>query len=418
MKKILAVLLAVVMVASLATVAFAEENVTIEVFIAQSDWADNWDVMEEKFEEEHPWIEVEHSPLVSDATTFYMERFAVNDLPDVVQLNRNSTMDELAAAGALTDLTDYECAKLMPQTYKDAYSYDGKFLGMCQGAAFSCFFYNMSILKEAGWDTQPTNWDELIQCCKDVQEKTGVAPLTVAAGKTTTSWMLFELILANWTDGFEAVPYQDGFTDGSYVFGTDARVAEKLDEIAPYFLTGTASAEETDVAAYMGDGLAAMCLAGNWNGTMIVEAIEGRGDVAAASLPPFGQPGAETWISISPEDAFCITEDPNRTAAEQEAVDTFFNWVFEAENFALIQNMRGTVPVTSNMTEEYIVLPEAVIPVVSAMGAAPGIKMGFNFWAPEFKDSANKAIQDVITNAGGAQAALDTMNTLIKDYHK
>ena len=37
-----------------------KEEVTIEVWIAQVDWADAWDEMEAKFEDEHPWIEVEH----------------------------------------------------------------------------------------------------------------------------------------------------------------------------------------------------------------------------------------------------------------------------------------------------------------------------------------------------------------------
>lgn len=105
----------------------------------------------------------------------------------------------------------------MPKAYADAYTFDGKLVGMCQGAAFSTMFYNMDILNEAGWDTVPTCWDELIQCCKDIKEKTGVAPLVTAAGKHTTCWMIYELILAN-VAGEELGNYEDDFKNGTFDF--------------------------------------------------------------------------------------------------------------------------------------------------------------------------------------------------------
>lgn len=420
MKKFLALVLALAMVLSLGVMACADdhEEVTIEVWIAQPDWADAWDEMMDRFMEQYPWITIDSVGLGATGTEFITGRMAANDLPDVIQQNRNQTMDEMVAQGMLTDISAYDCAKYMPDTYKDAYAYDGKLYGMCQGAAFSAFFYNMDILKEAGWEKQPENFDELLQCCADIKEKTGVAPLTVAAGKTTTSWMLFELVLANWADDFDKAAYEEGFKNGTFDFAAYPAVAEKLEAIAPYFLEGTASAQEEDVATYMATGTAAMCIAGNWNGGMICTGMEESGYTPAASLPPFGKAGEPTWISISPEDAFCVTENTNRTAAEQEAVDTFFNWVFEAENFALIQNARGTVPVTTNMTEEFIKLPEAMIPVVPQMGPAPGIKMGFNFWVAEFKDAACAKIQGIITGDNTAQDCVDTMAAMVKEYHK
>ena len=54
-----------------------KEEVTIEVWIAQVDWADAWDEMEAKFEEEYPYIEVEHVGLGED-TTFLAGRIAAN----------------------------------------------------------------------------------------------------------------------------------------------------------------------------------------------------------------------------------------------------------------------------------------------------------------------------------------------------
>lgn len=256
------------------------EPATLEVFLAQVDWADAWDELEARFEEQHPWISIEHVGLGADAD-FLQQRLAANDLPDAIQLNNGVMMNAMVEQNLLTDLTNWECAKVMPKAYADAYTFDGKLVGMCQGAAFSTMFYNMDILNEAGWDTVPTCWDELIQCCKDIKEKTGVAPLVTAAGKHTTCWMIYELILAN-VAGEELGNYEDDFKNGTFDFTKYPEATARLQEIAPYFLEGTASALEEDAATYMSDGLAAMCLAGNWNGGMILGSLEN----GAASLPP------------------------------------------------------------------------------------------------------------------------------------
>ncbi len=418
MKKLVALLLAMVMLLSLAACQQKpatnqnRENVTIEVYIAQVDWADAWEVMEKKFEDEHPWIDVQHVGLGEDSN-FLQTRLSTDDLPDVIQINKGALWNELVAQNKLTDLTNYECAKVMPKSYADSYSYEGKLVGMCQGAAFSCMFYNMDILKKAGWEKVPTNWDELLKCCEDIQTKTGVAPLVTAAGKHTTSWMIFELILANtYGEGIGQGVYEEAFKDGSFKFADYPEVATKLDQIAPYFLEGSASAMEEDAIAYMADGLAAICLAGNWNGTQLVDAIAtASGDAAnaAASLPAFGTAGKSTWISVSPEDSFAVTNNSKRTAAEQEAVDIFFNWVFEAENFKLIQNARGTVPVITNMTADQIKLPDCVVPVVADMGQAPFVLMGFNLYTAEVKDAANGKIRDVLS---GNAKGIDVLNIL------
>ena len=389
-----------------------KEEVTIEVWIAQVDWADAWDVMEAKFEEEYPWIEVEHVGLGED-TTFLTTRIGANDLPDVIQCNNNQNMDAMVAADMLVDLTDWEIASLMPDTYKNAFTHNGKFVGMCQGAAFSCMFYNMDILNEAGWTEAPKNWTELLQCCADIEAKTDAAPLVTAAGKTTTSWMILELVLSNLLNDADAVKaYQEDFKNGTFDWAAVPGLVERMDQIAPYFLTGASSMLEEDAATAMGDGLAAMCIAGNWNAGM----ISGVVDNIYASLPPFGD--SVNWISNSPEDAFCVTVDESRSDAEWEAVQTFFNWLFEGENFAIIQNARGTVPVVTSMTEDLIALPECMIPVAAQMGAAPAVLMGFNLWAAEFSDAANGMIKGLLSGDNDAAAMVAKMVEMMPKSYK
>ena len=99
--------------------------------------------------------------------------------------------------------------------------------------------------------------------------------------------MIYELILAN-VAGEELGNYEDDFKNGTFDFTKYPEATARLQEIAPYFLEGTASALEEDAATYMSDGLAAMCLAGNWNGGMILGSLEN----GAASLPRSAPPAS------------------------------------------------------------------------------------------------------------------------------
>lgn len=394
-----------------------KENVSIEVWIADPDWADNWDIMEERFETQYPWIEIEPVGLGEDHVTYLTTRLSTNDLPDVIQSPRNQVMDELVERNLLADLTNYPASQYMPQSYKDAYSYDGKLVGLCQGAAFATFFYNMNVLNKAGWDKVPATWDEFIQCCKDIKEKTDAAPFATGGAYTTYSWMLFELILANTAPEADMAKYEEEFMNGTFDFGAYPEVVKKMEELQPYFMTACSTMTDDYIYPELASGNLGMSLLGNWRSNTVCPAIEEAGNVAAVSLPPFGS-SDKGWISVSPEDAFCVTVDDKRTASEQEAVETFFNWVFEAENFQLIQNARGTVPVITNMTDEYIVLPEAIKPVVAQVSRAPFIKMGFNLWATEFSDAACTKIQGYISGDNTAQDAIDTMVEMLPKSYK
>lgn len=177
---------------------------------------------------------------------------------------------------------------------------------------------------------------------------------------------------------------------------------------------------EDDCATTMGDGLAGMCLAGNWTAASICNAIaECTGDESkvAASLPPFNDAGKQVWVSVAPEDGFGLTNDPNRSADEQEAIDIFFNWLYQPENFRVIQNSSGSVPVLSSMTEDQIVLPAAIVPVVAPMNEAPSVLMGFNIWSAEYKSAASTALLDLLSGNTTAEEVVRVMWEAEQNYY-
>lgn len=374
------------------------ETVVIEFSGVESDWRDEWDDVKAKFENEYPWIEVQ-AVNIEYTSDFISTRAAAGDLPDVVMLSGTQTSLAYVEEGRLKDLSDRPIASHMSDSYLNHFTHNGQLWGITRGAAFGVMYYNMDILQQAGWNKCPENWDELIQCCSDIKEKTGISPIAVSGKKGTPMWFIVELIIANTLgDELGQGTYETLFKDGQFNFTEYPIIAEKLEQIQPYFLEGCATMSEDDVTAAMTDGIAAMAIAGNWTASALIDGLTectGSSDLVAASLIPFNDPGKQVWATVSPEDGFCLSVDG--TEAEQEAAEIFFDWLFTPENFQMVQNARGTVPVMDNMTDDQILLSDQIKSCVPALNAAPFITMGFNLFTSEFKEAAYTAMKDYLS---------------------
>lgn len=398
------------------------EHVVVDAYIVATEWGDAFDEIESRFEEKYPWIDIQGISRGGGNSDQLTQWAASNTLPDLIPGDMNELLETFVHDGRIEDFSQFKCSEQIPQAYKDAFMVDGILMAETYGAAFSCMFYNMQILNEAGWDKVPENWQELIQCCADIAEKTDCKqPFTVAAGKTTTSWMLFELLIAN-ACGEELGQgvYEEQFKKGTFEFNKYPEIVEKFNQLQPYILTGSSAYTEDDVTTAMTDGDAAICLAGNWNGNAILDGITectGDGELAAASLPCFQDEGETRWISATAETGMTVTTDPNRTEDEKEAIDLFVNFFWDPEQYRIIQNTAGNVPVIP-MPEGYVVLAPQMTPLVAEMGSAPFVTMGFNLWSTEFKDAANRDIQDCMAGLKDMQTAVDDMTELVKTSHK
>lgn len=131
----------------------------------QNFWDDQFDAFEQ---ENNCTVEVSIFPWSG-----YMEKITTGidsgDGPDVVYID---TLYDLAAGGKLLDLDSY-----FTQEEKDNYYYYD--MGYVAGGQYclpivvgdaTVLFCNMDILKEAGLDTPPQTWDELIEYAKKIQE--------------------------------------------------------------------------------------------------------------------------------------------------------------------------------------------------------------------------------------------------------
>ena len=396
------------------------DPVTIEIEIVDSNWAAQWPELKEKFESEYPWITVESVGESQDKTQFLASRIAANDLPSVIQVTSSKDILDMIDAGMIRDLKGLDCTKTVPQYYLDAFTYNDILYGVTQGASFSTLYLNMDALKEAGWEEPPADFEEFIQCCQDIQDKTDYAPLLINGGHFTICYMLYELCLANCFETEEdAAAYQEAFADGTFDFAAYPEAIEKMNRIIPYLMPGSATIEQDDAVATMADGGAAMLLSGNWVSAGALDAIAewtGNPDSAKAIFPPFNDPGKELWISTSTEAGFGLTVQEN--PAVDEAGELFMNWIFKPENFKVIQNARGTVPVMTDMPEEDIVLPEGIKPLVSQVTEQKSVMMGYNFMSSEFQDGGCTALRDAYSGNATMEDAANKMTEIVSQYHQ
>jgi len=379
----------------------------------QTDWQAHWDEMKSKFETANPNITLNSVGVGESNDSFITKRQASGDMPDVMQVNNNDVFRAIVDKGLLKDVSDTDGAKHTPKSYLDAYTYNGTCFGVSQGVAFTLLYCNMDLLGKAGWDKAPTNWDEFIKCCDDIKTKTpDIAPLCVAAGKTTSCWFIPELLIANvMGETLGQGKYEEEAKAGTFDYSANAEIAKRLDQIQPYLMTGVSGMSEDDITSTMTDGTCAMALAGNWTANNILNGITtvaGSADKAVCVLAPFNDAGKEPWISNSPEDGFGLSnqKDDDDTVKARE---TFYNWVFQPENFAIIQNARGTVPLLDNMTSDQIKLPAAVSAVVSNVQSAKYVTMSFNLYTSTFYDSSCVTLRNLY---GGTAKGADVCKSL------
>ncbi|MBQ2991011.1 MAG: extracellular solute-binding protein [Clostridia bacterium] len=420
MKKVFALFLALMLVLLSAGVVSAEQKpVTLEVCIVDTNWQDAWKEMKARFEAEYPYITLESVGSDQNITEFISTRIAAQDLPALIKLTMSDIYLDMIDAGMIRDLTGMECAANVPQNFLDPYIRNDILTGITQGASFSALYLNTDVLKQAGWETPPTNWTEFLACCEDIKTKTEYAPLLINGDHHTICHMLYELMLANcFTTPEEGRAYEEGVKNGTFDYGKYPEAAEKLKQVIPYLMTGSATTTQDDAVAIMAEGGAAMLLGGNWVSAGALDAIDeycGREGAGQAIFPPFNNEGKELWISTSTEVAFSLTEQKDKDVAA--AADLFINWVFRPENFRLIQNARGTVPVLTNMTDDQIILPGGIKGLVGQVGGLNSVSMGYNLYGAEFKDAAMTALRDAYAGNGTVEDAVKTMTEIVKKYH-
>ncbi|MFH1929756.1 MAG: extracellular solute-binding protein, partial [Chloroflexota bacterium] len=144
------------------------------------------DGMIEDFQKEYPWITIESSYQGSytDLYRKMMATIAAGEMPDFAvaypsQISEYMQADAVVPLDAYINdpeigLTEGDMKDIFPGFLAECRfpEFDNQYLAFPFTKSYVGMWYNMDLLKAAGWDHVPTTWAEFEQACNDVSDKT------------------------------------------------------------------------------------------------------------------------------------------------------------------------------------------------------------------------------------------------------
>jgi hypothetical protein len=144
------------------------KGVTLTSYAVPNDWKEGGQALYDAFMKKHPNVKIEDIPYTTDSLTFLRTRGAVNDLPDVHEINNDEAGLLFAKEGKLMDLRGLEAAKhVYPNLLKKIHHFQRIGVQVHQGSSTAFIYYNKELFKELGLEV-PTNFDDFIAVCAKI----------------------------------------------------------------------------------------------------------------------------------------------------------------------------------------------------------------------------------------------------------
>ena len=353
MKKLISLLLAVMMLASIGC-AFAEEKVAPAVAATALEYKGELELMHYSTSEEsqgnggsdgfrsviaaweaaHPEIKLNQNVLANAEYKTQIATLAgANDLPDVFLLQGMNTI-AWAEAGLVLDMTDIIKASPYYADYNNAFfapftTPDGKIYGLpaLTGGTCTVVIYDKAMWKEAGYDAFPTTWAE-VEKASEYFEAQGIDTIAFGNGGQWQMNSDFISTLGNRYTGpewFSSLIAKTGaaFTDEAFVAALTE--TQRLFKDTKIFNEDFNAVTNEDAREYYISGDAAAFIGGNWDESYIAAVLKADNEekfnnIGFAVLPqPADATKAPTSQNIGLGYAMAINpkvaEDPAKLAA-------------------------------------------------------------------------------------------------------
>jgi multiple sugar transport system substrate-binding protein len=405
MKKLIALIMAVAMVASLASCGSSSKKTEISVVAAQygQQTADWWAQFEEDFEAEYENIDLTVDVVSwNDIYTKVNTRLTNDDAPDILNID---VFADYQAEGLLLPASDYisdETYAKFYESFLDQSVVDGTVWAVPDLASARALYYNVDIFNEVGIDV-PTTWDELTDACQAILDFYGgeVYPwgmdMTTDEGQAAFAYYTwnngggFVDDDGNWTlnsaENVEAIEYAIGLYNAGY--------------------TNTDPANETryNLQDMFGAGKVAMMIAPN---SLPTYCSDGGYDVnyAVASIPCNNGES----VSAGVMDRF-MCFDNGYSDEELEAIKTFFDFFYDDERYSDWVLMEGFLPATSAGGEAVAAADEAMAAWVDIVGSSKFYPTAKAEWADVKQGVINVEQQALL--GGDVQSLLDELQAQI-----
>ncbi|MFJ2316912.1 extracellular solute-binding protein [Glutamicibacter sp. NPDC087661] len=220
------------------------------------------------FEAAHEGVEVEVSAMQhEDMLTKLDAAFQSGDAPDVYMERGGGELAAHVAAGLTKDLTEAASEEIaFLGENAGGWQLDGKTYALPFSLGGAGFWYNKALFKEAGIDSAPQTFDELIAATGKLKQA-GIDPISIGAGDKWPAahyWYYAAVRECSQQTLADSVANLD-FSDQCFTkAGEDVDQLIKSEPFNPGFLSTPAQSGPTSASGLLATGKVAMELAGHW----------------------------------------------------------------------------------------------------------------------------------------------------------
>ena len=403
MKKIIALLLVVVMVLSLAACGKKAEagKTTVTMIAAQygNETANWWAEFETKFEAANENIDLVVDVVSwNDIYTVVNTRIANGEQPDLLNIDGFA---DYQADGLLLPASEWVSektyAKFFP-SFLDQSVVDGVVWAVPDLASARALYYNADILKAAGVEV-PTTWDELKAACEAIKAyDASIYPwgvdMTTDEGQACFAYYA-------WNNGGDFTDAEGNWTLNS---AANAEAVEFIVSMVKEGLTNSDPTTETryDLQEMFAAGKVAMMIGPN----QISKYCEANGGInyGVASLPTNG--GA-AGASVGVMDRIMCFAEEKRSDAEKAAITAVVDAFYDDEPYAEWVLMEDFLPATSTGNELCAAANPGMTAWIDVIGSAKFYPAAKAEWM-DVKLGVIDVLQQTLLG-GDAQALLDAL---------
>lgn len=318
-------LLGAAMALALGTGAAAAQDVTVRMLHVSQTNHPLWQQIAENYNATHPGVKVEVEYLENEAYKAKLPTLLQSeDKPDIIYSWGGGVMRAQDEAGYLMDLSDARAdleQNIFPAAL-DAYSIDGKLVGIPYDFSQVALFYNKALMEKAGVDPKSMEtWDGFLAAIKKLKEA-GITPIIMGAGEKWPMHFYWSYLVMR-LGGADVLKKAEAGEDGGFENPVFVEAGVKLKELADLepFQEGWLGTLFPASGGMFGDGKGAIDLMGNWLlGTQKENSANGEGlpldQIGFVNFPTL--PGGKGQITdtLGGIGGFLITE-----GAPPEALD-------------------------------------------------------------------------------------------------
>lgn len=268
MKKLVALLLAAMLLLGCAVTATAESNapVTLRVLTTMGSGESGLEnVVDEMLSEQHPNITLEWELITWEDLPSKMQQYMQSGMPDIV-IAKSQDANNYGAYGVWADLSETDYIQNIFESCLDGVTIGGQVLGMPYIGTYGGVYYNRALFKQLNLEV-PTTFDELKAVCETLKANS----VTPFATHFLDAWFLgWEVAIVGGSELLSASPtWGTDFHEGKVNCDSPEfrQVIDTMKFIIDNTWADTYSVEQTTCDARFLKGEAAMQMDGSWVAT-------------------------------------------------------------------------------------------------------------------------------------------------------